>query len=95
MEIIIVLQSVVAFGTGIVSLYLVYRILQAYLKKLFRLNVQNEAYAVFKAGVLISTSLLMSSVISPESMPSVFSIKMEYLLPVSPVASVTYLFFWL
>lgn len=65
MEILIILQSIVAFSTGIVSLYLVYRILNAYLKRLFRLDVKNHAYAVFKAGVLLATSLLMASVISP------------------------------
>jgi len=61
MEILIILQSIVAFSTGIVSLYLVYRILNAYLKRLFRLDVKNHAYAVFKAGVLLATSLLSIS----------------------------------
>lgn len=58
-------QSVVAFTTGIVSLYFVYRLLHSYLKRLFGLEEMNLAYAIFKSGVLISTSLLMASVISP------------------------------
>lgn len=65
MEILIIIQSVVAFATGIISLYLVYRLLHSYLKRLFGLEEINQAYAIFKAGVLISTSLLMASVISP------------------------------
>lgn len=65
MEILIVVQSLIAFSTGIISLFLVYSLLQGYLKRLFQLDVKNLAYAVFKAGVLLATAMLMSSVISP------------------------------
>ena len=65
MEILIVLQSAVAFLTGIVSLFLTYRLLHAYLKRVFKLETMNTAYATFKAGVLLATSMLMSSVIGP------------------------------
>lgn len=65
MEILILIQSAVAFFTGIVSLYLVYRLLHTYLKRVFRLSEMNAAYATFKAGVLLAASLLMSSVIGP------------------------------
>jgi uncharacterized membrane protein YjfL (UPF0719 family) len=65
MEILILLQSGVAFLTGIVSLYLMYRLLHAYLQKVFKLEAMNTAYATFKAGVLLATSILMASVIGP------------------------------
>ena len=65
MEILILLQSGVAFLTGIVSLYLMYRLLHAYLQKVFKLEAMNTAYATFKAGVLLATSMLISSVIGP------------------------------
>ena len=65
MEILILLQSAVAFLTGIVSLFLTYRLLHAYLKRVFKLETMNTAYATFKAGVLLATSMLMSSVIGP------------------------------
>jgi len=65
MEILILLQSGVAFLTGIVSLYLMYRLLHAYLQKVFKLEAMNTAYATFKAGVLLATSMLMASVIGP------------------------------
>jgi len=65
MEALIILQSLVAFATGIGSLYLMYRLQHAYLKRLFKLDEVNTAYATFKAGVLLATALLMASVISP------------------------------
>jgi uncharacterized membrane protein YjfL (UPF0719 family) len=65
MEILILLQSGVAFLTGIASLYLMYRLLHAYLQKVFKLEAMNTAYATFKAGVLLATSMLMASVIGP------------------------------
>jgi hypothetical protein len=65
MEILILLQSAVAFLTGIASLYLMYRILHLYLQRVFKLEAMNTAYATFKAGVLLATSMLMASVIGP------------------------------
>jgi uncharacterized membrane protein YjfL (UPF0719 family) len=65
MEILILLQSGVAFLTGIASLYLMYRLLHAYLQKVFKLEAMNTAYATFMAGVLLATSMLMASVIGP------------------------------
>jgi len=65
MEILILIQSGVAFLTGIVSLFLMYRLLHAYLQRVFKLEAMNSAYATFKAGVLLSTAMLMSSVIGP------------------------------
>jgi uncharacterized membrane protein YjfL (UPF0719 family) len=65
MEILILLQSAVAFLTGIVSLFLTYRLLHAYLKRVFKLETMNTAYATVKAGVILATSMLMSSVIGP------------------------------
>jgi len=65
MDYLIILQSAVAFGIGIVSLFLVYRLMHAYLKKVFKLEEMNTAYATVKAGVLLANSLLMASVIGP------------------------------
>ena len=65
MESLIIIQTVVAFSTGILSLFLTYRLLNSYLRRLFQLETINHAYATFKAGVLLATSLLMASVISP------------------------------
>ena len=65
MDYLILLQSAVAFGIGIVSLFLVYRLMHTYLKKVFKLEEMNTAYATVKAGVLLGNSLLMASVIGP------------------------------
>ena len=59
------LQSAIAFTMGVVSLVVVYKLLNMYLKKSFGLTEVNNAYAIFQMGILISTALLVSSIIGP------------------------------
>ncbi len=61
----ILLQAVIAFTMGVISLYLVYRILNIYLKKVFQITEVNHAFATLQAGILLSTALLVSSIVGP------------------------------
>ncbi|MFN5318367.1 MAG: DUF350 domain-containing protein [Bacteroidia bacterium] len=65
MDLLILLQAAIAFIMGIASLFLMYKILHTYLKRVFKIELMNTAYATLKAGVLIGNSLLMASVIGP------------------------------
>ncbi len=65
MNILTLLQSALAFIIGITSLFLVYKLLNIYLKKVFKIDVINPSYATLQAGILLSTALLVSSIIGP------------------------------
>jgi uncharacterized membrane protein YjfL (UPF0719 family) len=65
MNILILLQTLVAFVIGIVSLFLVYKLLNIYLKRVFQIEVVNSSYATLQAGILLSTAMLVSSIIGP------------------------------
>lgn len=58
-------QSVLAFGIGVISLFLVYTLIRFYLKNNIKIEVENDALAVFKAGIILSCANLMSAVIGP------------------------------
>ena len=58
-------NSALAFIIGITSLFLVYKLLNIYLKRVFKIDVINPAYATLQAGILLSTALLISSIIGP------------------------------
>jgi hypothetical protein len=65
MNILILLQAFLAFGIGISSLFLVYAFVRWYMKKALKAEIMNDAYAIFKVGIIIASALLMSSVIGP------------------------------
>ena len=61
----ILLQAVIAFVMGVASLFLVYKLLNMYLKRVFKFNEINSAYAVLQVGILLATALLISSIVGP------------------------------
>jgi uncharacterized membrane protein YjfL (UPF0719 family) len=61
----ILLQALIAFIMGITSLFLVYKILNIYLKKVFKIVEVNSAYATLQVGILLSSSLLVSAIVGP------------------------------
>ncbi|MGR6087719.1 MAG: DUF350 domain-containing protein [Arcticibacter sp.] len=61
----ILLQAIIAFIMGITSLFLVYKILNIYLKKVFRIVEVNPAYATLQVGILLASSMLVSSIVGP------------------------------
>ena len=65
MNILTLLQSTMAFFIGVTSLFLVYKLLNIYLKKVFKIDIINNAYATLQAGIVLSTALLISSIIGP------------------------------
>ena len=65
MDMYILLQSVIAFAIGVVSLFLVYKIINIYLKLTFGIEEVNTAYATLQVGILLATALLISSVEGP------------------------------
>ena len=65
MDMYILLQSVIAFTIGVVSLFLVYKILNVYLKRTFGITEVNTSYDTLQVGILLATALLISSVEGP------------------------------
>lgn len=61
----LLIQAVIAFLMGVISLYLVYRILNSYLKRVFQISEVNHAFATLQVGILLSTALLVSSIVGP------------------------------
>ena len=64
MKAIIPIQVLVAFITGLASLFILYRILNSFMRKRFGIQEANNAFAIFQAGILVSGSLILSSVMN-------------------------------
>jgi len=58
-------QAIIAFLMGIISLFLVYKVLNIYLKRVFNIVEMNNAYAILQVGILLSASILVSSIVGP------------------------------
>ncbi len=65
MKTVIILQALIAFGIGITSLLIVYKLLNSYLRKRFQIDEKNTAYGIFQTGIILSTALILSSIIDP------------------------------
>ena len=59
MNYIILLQAALAFSMGIASLFVVYKLLNIYLKKSFVITELNHSYAILQIGILLSSALLI------------------------------------
>jgi uncharacterized membrane protein YjfL (UPF0719 family) len=64
MKSIIIIQALIAFIAGLSSLFLLYRLLNSFMRKRFGIEETNTAFAIFQVGILLSGSLIMSSVLS-------------------------------
>lgn len=65
MNVLILIQALLAFSIGMASLFIVYKVLESYLKKQFQVTELNMALSVFLTGILLATANLLSSVVSP------------------------------
>ena len=65
MNILILFQSFMAFAIGVLSLYLVYLVVQTYMRRVVNLEEENDAFSIFKAGVILSCANLISNVVGP------------------------------
>ena len=61
----IFLQAAIAFIMGVSSLFMVYKLMNIYLKRVFKFSEINYAYAIFQVGILLATALLISSIVGP------------------------------
>lgn len=65
MNIIIIIQTVVAYSVGIFSLIAVNSILNGYLRKKIDIQERNLSFGILQVSIILSTSLILSSVIDP------------------------------
>jgi uncharacterized membrane protein YjfL (UPF0719 family) len=65
MKVIIIIQVAVAFVIGIGSLFVLYRLLNNYVRRKSEIAETNTAFAIFQVGILLAGSMIMSSVVSP------------------------------
>ena len=59
------IQFLLAFGIGISSLFVLYRIIRYFMMKIYKIENDNTAFAIFQVGIIFSGSLILSSIISP------------------------------
>jgi uncharacterized membrane protein YjfL (UPF0719 family) len=65
MKTISIIQFLLAFGIGISSLFVLYRIIRYFMMKIYKIEKNNTAFAIFQVGIIISGSFILSSIISP------------------------------
>ncbi len=65
MKTISIIQFLLAFGIGISSLFVLYRIIRYFMKKIYKIENENTAFAIFQVGIIISGAFILSSIISP------------------------------
>lgn len=58
----ILFQVVIAFVAGLSTLFILYRAVNGILRRRFQIEEANHAFAIFQAGILLSGSLILSSV---------------------------------
>jgi uncharacterized membrane protein YjfL (UPF0719 family) len=64
MKSIIIIQVLIAFVSGLGALFLLYRLLNYFMRKRFQIEETNNAFAIFQVGIILSGSLILSSVLS-------------------------------
>ena len=64
MKSIIIIQVIIAFVFGLSALFLLYRLLNYFMRKRFQIEETNTSFAIFQVGILLSGSLILSSVLS-------------------------------
>lgn len=66
MNAIIIIQLLVAFVIGIISLFIIYRAVNFVMSKYFGLNDKdNTSFTVFQMGIIIAGALILSTIIDP------------------------------
>lgn len=65
MKTIIIIQFLLAFFIGILALIIIYKAVNYFMKKQYSITENNNAFAVFQTGIILSGSLILSSIINP------------------------------
>ena len=64
MKSLIIIQVIITFLAGLTALFLMYKIMNYFMKKKFKIEEANSAFAILQVVFLISTSFIMASVMS-------------------------------
>jgi uncharacterized membrane protein YjfL (UPF0719 family) len=59
----IVIQILLVYSSGLVTLFVLYRLLNNFMRTRFGIEEANMAYAVFQSGMILSGSVTLSSVL--------------------------------
>jgi uncharacterized membrane protein YjfL (UPF0719 family) len=65
MKTISIIQFLLAFAIGISSLFVLFKIINFSMKKIYKIEQDNTSFSIFQAGIVISGSFILSSIISP------------------------------
>ena len=65
MKTISILQLVLAFGIGISALFALLKIFKFMMKTIYKIEEDNQAFAVFQTGIILSGAMILSSILSP------------------------------
>jgi uncharacterized membrane protein YjfL (UPF0719 family) len=64
MKALIIIQVFIAFISGLTALFLMYKIMNFFMKKKFQIEEANNAFAILQVGIMLSTSFIMASVLT-------------------------------
>ncbi len=64
MKMIIILQVIIAFVSGLSSLFVIYKLANYFMRTKFQIQEANTAFATFQVGILLSGAVILSSVMS-------------------------------
>ncbi len=90
MNVLIIVQAVLAFAIGMASLFTIYKVMELYLKKQFEVQELNMALSVFQTGILLATANLLATVVSP-AMNAIRFLTQDALTWMAVVSSAVYL----
>ena len=66
MNIIIVLQLIIAFVIGFTGLFIIHRIVTGFLVRNYQIDeADNTSLAVFQVGVILSGGIILASIVDP------------------------------
>jgi len=65
MKTISIIQFLLAFGIGISSLFVLFKVITLSMKRFYKIEEENTSFAVFQTGIVISGAFILSSIISP------------------------------
>jgi uncharacterized membrane protein YjfL (UPF0719 family) len=65
MKTISIIQFLLAFGIGISSLFVLFKVITLSMKRFYKIEEENTSFAVFQTGIVVSGAFILSSIISP------------------------------
>ena len=65
MKTISIIQFLLAFSIGISSIFVLFKIIKYLMKKIYKIEEENNSFSIFQTGIIISGAFILSSIISP------------------------------